>query len=333
MAEKKTYKAVQVQDDYSLKVAELEIPQISDDEILVKVEAASINPTDVYFVSGKYPIKTPTPHGAGFEGSGTAVEVGKNHATRIKAGDKVCFCGGPVGLAGTWAQYHKLPGETVFPMHPDNSFEEAAAHFINPVTLVLMLKEVQREGHKAVIHSAGASALGKMMIKLFKEHGIKTINLVRRDDVKEELSKLGADYVLNIKDSDFEKQLEEVIKKEQPTKFYDAIAGDFTVKILRMMPPKSIISVYGILSGKQEITVTVLDLFGNKTLNSFVIYNDYATLSFEEKVKLAEYIQERLKTTLKSDVAKTFPLEKVNEAIAHSVEFASKGKTLIKPWD
>ena len=332
MAEKKTFKAVQVQDDRSLKIVELETPQITDDEILVKVEAASINPSDVYFIKGHQIKEIPTPHGAGFEGSGTALEVGKNHASRIKIGDKVCFCGAP-GVAGTWAQYHKLPGEMVFPMHPDNTLEESAAHFINPVTVVLMLKEIQREGHKAVIHSAGASALGKMMIKLFKEHGIKTINLVRRDDVKEELSKLGADYVLNIKDSDFEKQLEEVIKKEHPTKFYDAIAGDFTPKIFKMMPPKSIISVYGALSGKLDITVNLWGLFADKTLNSFGVYTAYATLSFEEKVKLAEYIQGRLKTTLKSDVAKTFPLEKINEAIAHSEEFASKGKTLIKPWD
>ena len=329
MAERKTFKSVEVQEDRSLKVVDVEIPQIKDDDILIRVEAAPINPSDIHFVKGHHIVKRPAPHAAGFEGSGTVVEVGKNHSSRIKVGDRVSFC----GALGTWAQYAAVPGRIVFPVLPDITFEEAATLFSNPASVMMMLREVQREGHKAVIHSAGASALGKMMIRLFKENGIKTINLVRRDDVKEELNKLEADYVLNMKDNDFDKQLEEVIKKEQPTKFYDAIAGDLTVKVLKMMPPKSIISVYGLLSGEVDIKLTVWDLFAGKTLNFFMVYTDFNPLSLEEKTKLINYIQERLKTTFKTDIVKSFPLEKVDEAISFSQEFASKGKTLIKPWD
>ena len=329
MTEKKTFKFVQVEKDRSLKVVETELPQIKDDEILIKVEAASIHPADILFIKGEHSRKLPPPHPVEFEGAGTAVEVGKNHSSRIKVGDRVSFFGAP----RSWGQYAVVPGEIVVSLLPNVTFEEAAELFANPATIVMMLKEAQKEGHKAVIHSAGAAALGKMMIRLFKEHGIKTINLVRRDDAKEELTKLGADYVLNMKDSHFDNQLEEVIKKEQTTKFYDAIAGDFTVKILRKMPPKSIISVYGLLSLQPDITVSIWDLFGGKTLNSFVMKAHYNELSPEEKTKIINYIQERLKTTLKSDVIKTFPLEKVDEAIAYSQETASRGKTLFKPWD
>lgn len=330
MAEKKTFKGVQVQLDFSLKVAELEIPKITDSDILIKVEAAAINPMDVYFAEGvlKNAVSL-LPHVGGYEGSGTAVEVGKDHSSRIKVGDRICFS----GKWGAWGQYIAVPGDKVFHLHPENSFEEGASHFVNPVTLALMLRQVQKEGHKAVIHSAGASSLGKMMIRYFKEHGIKTINLVRRDDVKEELIRLGADYVLNIKDSDFEQQIEEIAKKENATKFFDAIGGDFTVKVLRKMPPKSVVSVYGLLSKQTDITVSLWDLFAGRTLNWFSVHDNYYSLSFDERVELADYIQKRLKTTFKSDIAKTFPLERATEAIAHSQEFASSGKSLFKPWD
>ena len=329
MAEEKTFKTIQVQPDRSFKVEEKEMPKAGDNDVLVKVQSAAVNLADVVFAKGKNPFSSPPPCSAGYEGAGIIAEVGKNHSSRLKVGDRVSF----QGLFGSWGQYILVPGDGVFLMHPDNTFDEAAAHFTNPATVVLQLREVLREGHKTVIHSAGASHLGKMMIRLFKEHGIKIINLVRRDDVKDELYKLGADYVLNIKDSDFDEKLKEVIEKEKPTKAYDAICGDFTAKLVKAMPPKSIISVYGLLSGKVEMTVTIWDLFGGKTLNTFAVTTPYAEMSFEEKVEFADYIQKRLKTSLKSDIVKILPLEKTGEAVEHSEEFASKGKVVIHPWE
>ena len=329
MAEKKTFKAIQVQVDRSLKLEEKEIPKIDDNQILIKVEASSINLVDLVIVKGRHPMCPKAPHTAGLEGAGTAVEVGKNHASRIKAGDKVVL----KVPYGAWAEYCVAPGDGVFPMHPDNNFEEAASHFINAATLVLMLREVQREGHKAVIHSAGASAVGKMLIRLFKEHGIITINLVRRDEAKYELFQLGADHVLNTKDSDFDSKLKEVIEKVKPTKAFDAIGGEFAAKLVKAMPPKSIITVYGGLGGQPEVTVSIWDLFGGKTLNGFIGTLPYAELSFKEKEELADYVQKRLKTTLKSDIVKTFSLEKSAEAVACSVESGSAGRVLIKPWN
>ena len=328
MAEKKTFRTIQVQPDYSLKVEEKEIPKAGDNDVLIKVESAAVNLADVAFAKGKHPFCPPAPYSSGYEGAGIIAEVGKNHSSRLKVGDRVTFH----GTFGSWAQYIVLPGDCVFVLHSDITFDEAAAHFTNPATLVCQLREVQKEGHKVVLHSAGASHLGKMMIGLFKEHGIKTISLVRRDDVKDLLYKLGADYVLNIKDSDFDEKLKEVIEKEKPTKAYDAICGDFTQKLVKAMPPKSIISVYGCLSGKPEITVTIWDLFGGKTLNSFAVTMP-EQMNFEEKSELAGFIQKRLKTSLRGEVIKTFPLEKTAEAMAYSEEFASKGKVVIHPWD
>jgi NADPH2:quinone reductase len=330
MFQKKTFRTARVQQDHSLKVEEIEFPHVGDDKVLIKIEAAAINPSDVLYVEGKYMFISKPPFPAGFEGSGTVVQVGKNQTHRFKAGDRVCVAV-QSSETGTWSEYVLAPGEDVFPLHADISFEEAAGHFINPATAWFMLQEVQEEGHKAIVHSVGASALGKMLIKLFKEYGIKTINLVRRDEAKDELYKIGADYVLNLKDNDFDHKFEEVVKKEHPTKLFDAIGGDFTLKMLRMLPQGSVIDVYGFLSGQSVIPVTSYDLTEGKTLKSFYLGNIYKGLSLEEKKKLSENTQKMLKTTLKSDIGKVFPLDQVAEAVEYSQKFPSKGKVLIKP--
>ena len=330
MAEKKTFRAVRFHPDKTVKVEDVEFPKVTDDDVLIKVEAASVNPVDVNMSKGTYPGAPKPPYSVGLEGSGTVVEVGKNHAHRLKAGDRVVFlCG---GAHGSWAEYTLTSGTKVFPMHPDNTFDEAASHFINPVTLTFMLKLFQQEGHKAVVHSAANSALGKMLIRLFKENGIKTINLVRRDDAKEELLRIGADYVLNTKDDDFEQKLEEIAKKESATKFYDAVGGEFTVKVLRKLPPGCIVSIYGILAEDQRLPLTTYDLFSGKQINAYVVTPHYEKLSFEEKEKLVASIQEKIKTTFHSKIVKTFSLDKFTGAIEHSNKFASEGKALIKPW-
>ena len=326
MAEKKTYRAIRYLADKTVKIEEIEFPKVSDDDVLIKVEAASINPADVYMTNGKYPAQPQAPFTLGYEGSGTVVEVGKNHAHRLKVGDRVVF------LSGSWAEYALISGNKVFPMHPDNTFEEAASHFVNPVTVAIMLQLVQQEGHKAVVQSAANSALGKMLIKLFKENGIKTINLVRRDDAKEELLRIGADYVLNTKDDDFEQKLEEIAKKENATKFFDAIGGEFAVKVLRKLPPGSIVTIYGILAEDQRLPLTTYDLFSGKQINAYVVTPHYEKLSFEEKKKLVSSIQEKIKTVFNSKIVKTVSLDKFAEGIEHSEKFASEGKALIKPW-
>lgn len=329
MAESKTTKAVFVEKD-GLKTKDIDITQVPDNELLVKIEAAPINPSDVAHTRKSYVKRFEPPYRTGFEGAGTVVQLGKNYNGKFKVGDKVCILTQEQDR-GTWSQYGFFTDEHLFHMNTKLSFEQAASHFINPMTVILMLREVQKEGHKTVIHSVGASALGKMMIRLFKENGIKTINLVRRDDVKDELTKLGADYVLNMKDTDFEQKLEEVAKKEHATKFYDAIGGDLHLQVLRKMPPGSISNIYGLLSGKIDLGITAMDLFSGKTVSSFYVFASWSKLSQKEKEDAVQYTQERLDGILDSYILKAFPLDSVKEAIEHSEKNASKGKTIIKP--
>ena len=328
--EKKTFKAIQVQKDRSLKLVDLEFPPVGDNEVLIQIKAAGLSPADVSIVKGQFVVGVEPPHGLGFEAAGIISEVGKNLTSRFKVGDRVCL-GNSSFKIGVWAEYTVIDGDNVFPIHPENSFEDAAYHFSNPFTVLAMLDEVKKEGHKAIIQSAASSALAKIFIRVLKENGIKSINLVRRDDVKDELIKLGADYVLNTQSPDFERELEEIAKRENATKFYDAVGGELLVKVLRKMPFGSRASVYGLLGGDTNIPVTSYDLFGGKALEGFSFFMVYSRLSYEEKLKMSETVQEKLKTTFKTTIAKTFSLAEIDRVIEHSEKYATEGKPLIKP--
>jgi len=96
-----------------------------------------------------------------------------------------------------------------------------------------------RGGHKAAIHTAGSSALGRMLIRYFKAKNITLINIVRKQEFVEELEKEGADYVLNSQAADFEERSKEIVQKENATLALDAIGGDFTNNILKAQPAGS----------------------------------------------------------------------------------------------
>jgi len=229
---------------------------------------------------------------------------------------------------GTWAEYALINSEDAIRVPAENTLEEAASSWVNPATAVLMIKdEVIKGGHKAVIHSAGASALGKMLIKELKEAGVKSINLVRREEYIQQLKDLGADYVLNIKDKDFEEKLKKIANDESATICFEAVGGELPGKILTAMPPGSDLLMYGFLeSGNIQISVGAL--FAKKVVRAFYLYDHMG--GPEEKQELGNKIQKKLKTTLKTEVVKVYGFEEANEALEYYGKNASKGKVLLK---
>jgi len=229
---------------------------------------------------------------------------------------------------GTWAEYALIQSEDAIPVPAENTFEEAASSWVNPATVVKMIEaEVKKGGHKAVIHSAGASALGKMLIRELKEAGVKSINLVRREEYIKELKDLGADYVLNIKDKDFEENLKKIANEESATICFEAVGGEFTGKILNAMPPGSHLLMYGHLES-ENVQISVGALFAKKVVRGFTIPQHEG--SPEEKQELGNKIQRKLKTTLKTEVVKVYGFEEVKEALEFYEKNASKGKVLLR---
>jgi len=306
---------------------EVPFPTPGDNEVVVKIEYAPLNPSDLLVMSGnsKYVDKDPSP--VGQEGSGTVVLVGANLKVPHKVGDRV-----HVAEGGTYGQYALVQSDNVFPILGDLSFEEAASHYINPATVYLMGVKVEEGGHKAAIHTAGSSALGRMLIRYFKHKGIKLINVVRREEYIEELKALGADYVLNSTAPDFEAKLKEIAEKEEATIAFDAVSGSFTGKVFTALPPNSVLYVYGALDGLEVKGITIPELMKEKTLKYLIIFSFIEQVRKKgELAKLFDEVHKLLPTVFSSKIQKIFKIEDLEEALAFYEKNSSKGKILFKP--
>lgn len=309
------------------KIDQIPLPKPADNQVLVKIEFAPINPSDAGVLHGTRKYTSQTPHPAGLEGSGTIVAVGQNLKVAHQVGDRVHVAG-----YGTMGQYLLTEAENCSPIQGDLSFEEAASHYINPATVYLMGLKVEQGGHKAAIHTVGSSALGKMLIRYFKLKGIPLINIVRKDEYIEELKREGADYVLNSQASDFETQLKELAAKEKATIAFDAICGEFTTKVIKAQPRGSIIYVYGGLAGNDVTGLELLDLAPEKSVTGLIVFTYLEKLRKNGELnKFYNEIHALLPTVFRTEIQKVFGLEEINEALAYYEANSSKGKVLIRP--
>ncbi|KNC80430.1 hypothetical protein SARC_07218, partial [Sphaeroforma arctica JP610] len=212
----------------------------------------------------------------GNEGSGIVVAGNGLYASR-QIGKKVGVVA--VGGGGTYAEYVAVDAtKGAWPMPDDLAIEDAASFFVNPYTAVGIVDTVKEyckfHGKKAsFIHTAAASQLGQMIIKLVGDDPeITLVNIVRREDQKKILTELGAAHVIVTDDKDWKEQLKNKIKQLDITVAFDAVAGDNTGLLLSMLPNKGHCFVYGGLSGKPVAGINPLDLiYRSKHLHGFLL--------------------------------------------------------------
>ncbi|CAD8050706.1 unnamed protein product [Paramecium sonneborni] len=326
----KTFKAAQlVEYGKDFQIVEIETPQLQEGQVLIKVEAAPVNPSDLLLKAGQYPAEKVLPAVLGLEGSGIVVQLGPN-VQNVKVGTKVAFTAN--SNYGSYGQYCVTFSQQVIPLDDDISFEMGASSIVNPVTVMLMLVETQELGAKAIVHTAAGSALGRMLVRYFQDSGIDVINVVRRQEQVELLQKEGAKYVLNQTSETFLKDLNALATQLNATVFFDAIGGSLTGQILSQLPNKSTALVYGLLSGQPISDVTANDLlFKSKIVKGFWLatsvhkYNPFADLNVSKK------LNELLKTTLKTEYSNQYPLEQINQGIQIYSQNQTQKKILIRP--
>jgi len=228
-----------------VEVSSIPVPKPDKGEVLIRVEASPINPSDEYFAMGIYGLKErlhlKPPIVPGFEGSGVIVGLGEGVPSEM-LNQRVAFVSDPHDKekwSGTWAQYLCVDHKVCAPIG-DVAFEETCGLFVNPLTVMGFLLETKKVNSKGMVHTAAASSLGKMLVKMCLKSNLELINVVRREDQAEALKKLGAKHVLNQNDSDFVEKLSELTNKLGITVCFDAISGPITGKLLAGMPSNSI---------------------------------------------------------------------------------------------
>lgn len=312
----------------ALRVERKPVPHPGPNEVLVKIAASPINPSDLAFLDGFYGTKPPTPVIAGFEGSGTVVATGKGMMAKYLNGKHVAAIGQGGGI---WAEYANIPSTLALPLDRKISLEQGAMSVVNPLTAMAFLVSAKEGNHRTIIQSAAASALGQMVNRLCQNEGILVINLVRREAQVELLKSQGAKIVLNSNDPDFDNELREACHRHGAKLAFDAVAGPLTARILAAMPQGSKAIVYGALSYEPVFADPGQLIFQGKTIEGFWLTSWMGRKSFMGSLKLWRQIQKQLTTVFESEVRSQYPLLDVHKAIKEYQGQMTGGKVLLRP--
>jgi NADPH2:quinone reductase len=325
-----------VLDSYSgleaIRVEQRPIPKPGKDEVLVKVAAAPINPSDLAFLDGNYGFDNPPPVVPGGEGSGTVVAVGPGAMGRYFMGKRVACLSNGEG-DGIWAEYVVASTKGgVFPLDESVSLEQGAMAVINPLTASAFLEITKDGGHKAIVLTAAASALGQMVNRMARSAGVQVINVVRRDAQVDLLKAQGATVVLNSSDLEFDRQLHEVCHHYDAHLAFDAVAGPMTGQLLAALPENSTVMVYSCLSHKTPETNVDQIVFQGKTITGFWLGPWLSTnKNLLQILLLWRRSQKLIGTDLRSEVRAWYSLQDAKKAVQEYTSQMTGGKVLLKP--
>jgi NADPH2:quinone reductase len=248
-----------------LNLETVPVPTPKSGQVLIKVIATPVNPSDYGVWCRNRPVTDPEP--IGNEGSGICIQSGGGFYANSCVGKNVGFvCN--VKNNNAYSEFVLVDALKGVYILPDNvDVKDAASHFVNPYTACGFLDTV-RERHvqsstsplPGFVHTAACSQLGQMLVKLCLKEKIILINVVRREEQAETLRQLGAKYVVVTKGGEWEIELKKLIKEHGIQFAFDAVAGEMTGKILKLLPKKGTMFVYGRLSNQPCSEIQPLDL-------------------------------------------------------------------------
>ena len=305
------------------------VPQPREDEVLVKIAASPINPSDVAFLQGNYGFKKRLPVVGGFEAGGTVVRSGGGAGDAL-VGKRVA-CVAPFDKDGCWAEYMVTSAASCLPLIDGISEEQGSMVFVNPLTAYGMLDTARRAGAKGVVQTAAAGALGQMIVRLAQKWDMACVNVVRRPEQAELLRGIGAEIVVDSSSDRFERELLVACKKNSVSFGFDAVAGDMTATLAGCMPRKSRVMVYGGLSGDDIKLNTGILIFMGQQVEGFWLTPYLESLTPEEFGAMAQNVQEMIAGEMASQVRLRLPVEKAGEAVQAYAGQMTGGKVLIVP--
>ncbi len=310
-------------------VTEKAVPRPAPGEVLIRVAAAPINPNDFLFLKNEYEIAKPRPVVPGFEGSGQVVAAGAGLMPRFLVGRRVAFAAGDGD--GTWAEYALAPAMRCVPLRASVDLERGATLLTNPLTAWVLAARAKREGHRAVVLTAAAGALGQMLNRLFARQGQAVLNVVRKTAQAESLRALGAAHVLDSTSDDFEQRLRALSAELGATLLLDAVGGELTGQILGAMPDGSVARIYGMLSSAPcRLDANEL-VFRGKKLEGFTMYEWLKTTSLFGQMRAVGQVQRLVGDVLATQVQLRAGLDDVERALSVARDNPSAGKVLFVP--
>jgi NADPH:quinone reductase-like Zn-dependent oxidoreductase len=357
--------------ELEISLVPVPIPEPAADEILVRVEASPINPSDLGLLigaadmstakasgTGQAPVITAkVPDGAmramagrmdesmpvGNEGAGVVIKAGASEGAQALLGKTVAMIGGAM-----YAQYRCLKAKDVLPLPDGTTPAEGASCFVNPLTSLGMVETMRREGHKALVHTAAASNLGQMLNKICLKDGIDLVNIVRSAEQADILRKLGARHVVDSTAPSFMDELTDALVDTGATLAFDAIGGGrLAGQILTGMEAAAnrtakVYSRYGSTVHKQVYIYGSLDTRPTELVRSFgmawgiggwLLFPFLMKIGPADGARLRQRVIDELKTTFASHYTKVVSLQEALQPdnIAAYGRRATGEKYLINP--
>jgi NADPH:quinone reductase-like Zn-dependent oxidoreductase len=315
-----------------LRVATRPVPMPAPGQVLVRIEAAACNPSDLTLLAGHYGICKTLPAVPGWEGAGIVVAHGGGSREARLIGRRVS-CASQSPAEGTWAEFFVTDASSCFPLRDDLETGRAAYLIVNPLTALVLLGEASRRRARSVVLAAGAGQLARMVVQLARRGGLPLITVVRNARQAELLAALGADPVLSLEAEDFDEALGDVANRQGANLALDAVGGSLTGRLLAAMPARSTAVVLGALSAEPSVGVGLSELvFRDQRVEGFWLGRWLTRTSPRDVDRRVREAQELVVDgTLATGVRRTVSLEETPEALREYLGDMSGGKLLIVP--
>jgi NADPH:quinone reductase-like Zn-dependent oxidoreductase len=357
--------------ELELSLARVELAEPGPDQVVVKVEATPINPSDLGLLLGPADMATAKSTGSGDgvkvtakvpaallsflaarldeampvgnEGAGTVIKAGSSEAAQALKGKTVSMVGGAM-----YAQYRLLKATDCQPLPAGTTAAEGASWFVNPLTALGMTETMKREGHTALVHTAAASNLGQMLNKICLEDGIGLVNIVRSAEQAKLLRGIGAKHVVDSSSASFTDDLTQALVETGATIAFDAIGGGklasqiLTCMEIALNKTAKVYSRYGSTTHKQVyvyggLNTGPIELVRNYGMawgvGGWLLTPFLQKIGRPEQVRLRERVVKGLKTTFASHYTQVISLPEVLDLknIATYNKRATGEKFLINP--
>jgi NADPH2:quinone reductase len=301
-------------------------PEPAANQVLVRLRARSINPSDLATVRGLYGSLPKLPATPGLEGMGEVAAVG-DEVKNLRTGQRVI----PLGLPGTWQEYI-LAARTQLIPDPDGVSDQTAAQFVvNPLTAWIMtIEELALKPGEWLLQTAAGSTLGRVVLQIARLRGFKTINVVRRREQVEELKALGADEVICTTDENLNERVKEITGKAGLSKAIDAVGGKTAAAVFQALGRGGVMLVYGLLSMEPMSIDGGRMIFTTTTIRGFWLSQWLGTAPPErQQAVTGEMLRSMAANEIVPPVEAEYPLADVLAAVAHAERPGRSGKVLL----
>jgi len=312
-----------------LVVKEVKIPEPGPGEVLIKMSAAPVNPSDLAQIRNAekdYDLETFIP---GLEGSGKVVAAGKGILPHLWMGKRVA-CSIEYHTSGTWAEYMVTRAAKCFPLGRKVSDEQGSMSLVNPLTALAFFEIAKRDKHRVIINNAAASALGRMVELLGKKHNIPVINIVRNQKQVESLRQLGSKYVLDSSDPSFIKDLGVISHDLSATILFDSVCSRQLEEMCDVLPSGSAVIIYGNLSGEEQIMFKPRTLIANNiNISGFYLGARAKENGMFKNMMNISQVSALMSSDMKITIQGRFPLSEAQAAVDTYLANMSAGKVLL----